>query len=146
MSHQQLQPWHVFSGIFLAFWIMMSYFDNFFVTLVLCVGGGFATDNLNKYMKGIQGEFDDDQDQELQEPPTDCDFVCPDKPLPPEPPMSSNDVSEDELENANEVEERTIPEQLAMASASNNSSSFKSEYEHQKEAILEEEKKRRIRF
>jgi len=29
----------------------MSYFDNFFVTLVLCVGGGFATDNLNKYMK-----------------------------------------------------------------------------------------------
>jgi len=29
----------------------MSYFDNFFVTLVLCVGGGFATDNLNKYIK-----------------------------------------------------------------------------------------------
>jgi len=56
MSHQQLQPWHVFSGIFLAFWIMMSYFDNFFVTLVLCVGGGFATDNLNKYMKGPQGK------------------------------------------------------------------------------------------
>ena len=146
MSHQQLQPWHVFSGIFLAFWIMMSYFDNFFVTLVLCVGGGFATDNLNKYMKGPQGEFDDDQDQELQEPPTDCDFVCPDKPLPPEPPMSSNDVSEDELENANEVEERTIPEQLAMTSSSNNSSSFKSEYEHQKEAILEEEKREELDF
>ena len=146
MSHQQLQPWHVFSGIFLAFWIMMSYFDNFFVTLVLCVGGGFATDNLNKYMKGPQGEFDDDQDQELQEPPTDCDFVCPDKPLPPEPPMSSNDVSEDELENANEVDERAIPERPAMTSSSNNSSSFKTEYEHQKEAILEEEKREELDF
>merc|ERR1711971_908469 len=101
-----------------------------------------GTDNLNKYMK--VGEFDDDQD-ELQEPPTDCDFVCPDKPLPPEPPMSSNDVSEDELENANEVEERAIPEQLAMAS-SNNSSTFKSEYEHQKEAILEEEKREELDF
>jgi len=145
MSHQQLQPWHVFSGIFLAFWIMMSYFDNFFVTLVLCVGGGFATDNLNKYMKGLQGEFDDDQDQELQEPPTDCDFVCPDKPLPPEPPMSSNDVSEDELENANEVDEMAIPERPAM-SFSNNSSSFKTEYEHQKEAIFEEEKREELDF
>merc|ERR1711971_875083 len=102
-----------------------------------------GTDNLNKYMK--VGEFDDDQD-ELQEPPTDCDFVCPDKPLPPEPPMSSNDVSEDELENANEVEERTIPEQLAMTSSSNNSSSFKSEYEHQKEAILEEKRREELDF
>jgi len=56
MSQQQLQPWHVFSGVFLAFWIMMSYFDNFFITLILCVGGGFATDNLNKFMKGSQGK------------------------------------------------------------------------------------------
>ena len=97
---------------------------------------------LKLYTKEPQGEFDDDQEID---PDPDC-FVCPDKPLPPEPPMSSNDVSEDELENANEVEERTIPEQLAMTSSSNNSSSFKSEYEHQKEAILEEEKREELDF
>jgi hypothetical protein len=52
MGQQQLQPWHIFSGVFLGFWILMSYFDNFFITLILCVGAGFATDHLNKFMKG----------------------------------------------------------------------------------------------
>jgi len=62
MTHQQfkMQPWHIFSGVFLVFWILMSYFDNFIITLILCVGAGFATDNLNQFMKGA----DDD------EPPT----------------------------------------------------------------------------
>ena len=98
MTQQQLQTWHVFSGIFLVFWIMLSWFDNFFISLLLCVGGGFAADNLNKFMK--VGEFDDEpeiDDLADEVSPADC-FVCPDKPLPPEPPTSSNDVSEDEFE------------------------------------------------
>lgn len=81
-QQQQLQPWHIFSGVFVAFWAIMSYFDNFFITLILCVGAGFATDNLNKYMKGIG------KDDELDE-------LCPpDKPLPPEPPMPESDDEE----------------------------------------------------
>jgi len=52
----QLQPWHIFSGVFLVFWIMVSWFDNFFISLLLCAGGGFAADNLNKFMKGPQGK------------------------------------------------------------------------------------------
>jgi len=62
MNQQQLQPWHIFSGVFVAFWAVMSYFDSFFITLILCVGAGFATDNLNKFMKG------DDDEEELPKP------------------------------------------------------------------------------
>ena len=82
MNQQQLQPWHIFSAVFVAFWAMMSYFDNFFITLILCVGAGFATDNLNKFMKGGKKKPVVDQ--------------CPTKPLPPEPPAVSSDEEEDE--------------------------------------------------
>ena len=41
MSGQfKLATWHIFSGVFLVFWVLMSYFDNFFMTLILCIGGG----------------------------------------------------------------------------------------------------------
>ena len=84
MNQQQLQPWHIFSAVFVAFWAMMSYFDNFFITLILCVGAGFATDNLNKFMKGGKKKPVVDQ--------------CPTKPLPPEPPAVSSDEDEEEPE------------------------------------------------
>jgi len=64
MNQQQLQPWHIFSAVFVGFWAVMSYFDNFFITLILCVGAGFATDNLNKFMKGTG----DDDDEDLPKP------------------------------------------------------------------------------
>lgn len=67
MNQQQLQPWHIFSGVFVAFWAVMSYFDSFFITLILCVGAGFATDNLNKFMKGTKSTGDDDE-EELPKP------------------------------------------------------------------------------
>ncbi len=102
---QQLQPWHVFSAVFVVFWAMMSYFDNFLVTLVLCVGAGFATDNLNKFMKVPGGaavalEAKEGKDSE-QEP------ICPDKPLPPEPPATSSE-DEDEPEEPQEVSEAVV--------------------------------------
>ena len=84
MNQQQLQPWHIFSAVFVAFWAMMSYFDNFFITLILCVGAGFATDNLNKFMKGGKKKPVVDQ--------------CPTKPLPPEPPAVSSDEEDEEPE------------------------------------------------
>merc|ERR1712029_564659 len=80
----------------------------------------------------VPGEFDDDQ-EDLEEPPEplvkDC-YVCPDKPLPPEPPMSSNEVSEDEFEpeplteqTSNEIgtsevyeQQSVIPEEPEMTS------------------------------
>ena len=95
MNHQQLQPWHIFSAVFVAFWAMMSYFDNFFIALILCVGAGFATDNLNKYMKGTG-----------KKKPV-LDF-CPTKPLPPEPPAVSSD--EEEIEET----EIKVPDTLAI--------------------------------
>jgi len=38
---------------------MLSWFDNFFISLLLCVGGGFAADNLNKFMKVGKGKKGD---------------------------------------------------------------------------------------
>lgn len=89
MTQQQLQPWHIFSAVFVAFWAIMSYFDSFFITLILCVGAGFATDNLNKYMKGTKSTG------KPKKPVVD---LCPTKPLPPEPPAVSSD-EEEELED-----------------------------------------------
>jgi hypothetical protein len=79
----------------------MSYFDNFFITLILCVGAGFATDHLNKFMKGgpdstsTKGkEVDDD---------------APTKPLPAEPESASED--EDEEEFVLEPEQELVQQQ-----------------------------------
>ena len=95
MTHQQfkMQPWHIFSGVFLVFWILMSYFDNFIITLILCVGAGFATDNLNQFMKGAGKK----KRQILTS--ASCSGVsasaandfCPSKPLPPEPLIEDDD-------------------------------------------------------
>lgn len=85
----------------------MSYFDNFFITLVLCLAGGFASDNLNKYMRGLpttednhqssnSRNKDDDQDD-------DKDDFAPSKPLPPEPPAEDkkDDEGEEEEDSSN---------------------------------------------
>ena len=100
MNQQQLQPWHIFSGVFVAFWAVMSYFDSFFITLILCVGAGFATDNLNKFMKGTKSTG-------KKKPVVD---LCPTKPLPPEPPAVSSD--EEELED--QVPEIKVPDSLPI--------------------------------
>ena len=99
MNQQQLQPWHIFSGVFVAFWAVMSYFDSFFITLILCVGAGFATDNLNKFMKGTKSTG-------KKKPVVD---LCPTKPLPPEPPAVSSD--EEELEDQVEIK---VPDSLPI--------------------------------
>merc|ERR1712156_684306 len=71
-------------------------------------------------MKGSQGEFDDvadaHADQDNLEDRADC-YVCPDKPLPPEPPASSNEVSEDELET-NDVDEEPVVTTTTTTAAS----------------------------
>merc|ERR1712183_1218902 len=74
----------------------MSYFDNFIITLILCVGAGFATDNLNQFMKGAGKKK-----RQILTSASDCsglggvssaanDF-CPSKPLPPEPLIEDED-------------------------------------------------------
>ena len=94
MTHQQfqMQPWHIFSGVFLAFWILMSYFDNFIITLILCVGAGFATDNLNQFMKGAGKKKRQNFLTSGSGGGTTNDF-CPSKPLPPEPLIEDEDHS-----------------------------------------------------
>ena len=83
----------------------MSYFDNFLITLILCVGAGFATDNLNKFMKVPMGgpqppaSVSDVKGKEPAE-----EFICPDKPLPPEPPAASSESEEDEEPDKPETE------------------------------------------
>jgi len=65
----------------------MSYFDNFLITLILCVGAGFATDNLNKFMKVPMGG--------------------------PQPPASVSDVKGDQNLPKPEAAEAKIEETLA---------------------------------
>jgi hypothetical protein len=69
---KQLQPWHIYTAIFVAFWAMSAYFDNFFVTAILCVAGGFGADTFRQYLAGS-----------LE--PTAVKDDAPTKPLPPEP-------------------------------------------------------------
>ena len=118
MTHQQfkMQPWHIFSGVFLAFWILMSYFDNIIITLILCVGAGFATDNLNQFMKGAgkkkrqiltSASSDLGGPEIFRETNTTNDF-CPSKPLPPEPLIEDEDdlAAEDIMEEMRAVDDR----------------------------------------
>jgi len=106
MSGQfKLATWHIFSGVFLVFWVLMSYFDNFFMTLILCIGGGFATDNLNQYMKGTGKKRKLTNNDPT--PPSKLEDFCPNKPLPPEPPMLDEEDDEDEVQEEI-VEERKI--------------------------------------
>ena len=66
----KLSPWHLYSLVFLGFWILSAYFDSFFITALLCLGGGLVSDSLQRFMTGNVKKVD----------------LAPTKPLPPEPP------------------------------------------------------------
>merc|ERR1712156_361433 len=116
MTHQQfqMQPWHIFSGVFLAFWILMSYFDNFIITLILCVGAGFATDNLNQFMKGAGKKKRQNFLTSASGGGNTNDF-CPSKPLPPEPLIEDEDeVAAEEIMEEMKIDDR-FQEKIIMS-------------------------------
>merc|ERR1712233_106777 len=45
-----LQPWQIYSGLFLGFWAFSTFFDNFLATALLCLVFGAAGDQLTRYM------------------------------------------------------------------------------------------------
>jgi hypothetical protein len=85
---KQLQPWHIYTAIFVAFWTLSAYFDNFFMTAILCVAGGFGSDTFRRYLADGFDEKTDKSDRKFDEKNEkvvrDVDDA-PTKPLPPEP-------------------------------------------------------------
>jgi len=79
----QFQPWHIYTAIFVTFWALSAYFDNFLITAILCVAGGFGSDTFRKY---LAGNLDESEPKNPDDAPT--------KPLPPEPELESNQNEE----------------------------------------------------
>merc|ERR1719193_487851 len=45
-----LQPWQIYSGLFLGFWAFSAFFNHFLATAILCLVFGAAGDQLTRYM------------------------------------------------------------------------------------------------
>ena len=54
----KLSPWHVYTCVFIGFWICCVCFNSFASTLILCLLFGIIADYLNKLMTGVDGEED----------------------------------------------------------------------------------------
>merc|ERR1712037_454062 len=73
-----LQPWQIYSGLFLGFWAFSAFFNHFLATALLCLVFGAAGDQLTRYMytlgssmagnKGTGGEVGTLLDLARQEP------------------------------------------------------------------------------
>ena len=62
-----LIPWQIsgFCVLFLAYWILASFFVNFFISLLWCICGSFATNYKIDFMKN--GEDKKDSDFEIED-------------------------------------------------------------------------------
>jgi hypothetical protein len=113
---KQVQPWHIYTAIFVAFWTLTVLFDNFFFTAILCVGCGFGCDTFRKYL-GEEASHDQAEKsvktslepvQTSLEPVEDV-FVAPTKPLPPEPESEPENEIETSSKAEIEEEEAKVP-------------------------------------
>merc|ERR1712181_161799 len=50
MEGSSLQPWQIYSGLFLGFWAFSAFFNHFLATALLCLVFGAAGDQLTRYM------------------------------------------------------------------------------------------------
>jgi hypothetical protein len=94
---KQIQPWHIYTAIFVSFWALSSYFDNFFVTAVLCVAGGFGSDAFRRYLADGLEESETQKSGKSNDVVVKSNVViddAPTKPLPPVPEMKSDDPTE----------------------------------------------------
>ena len=93
----QFSPWHVYTFVFIGFWISTAFFQSFLSTLVLCILFGILADYLNNYMLG-GGDYDLNKrvvkekgySQHYSASSSHClvdddTYYAPTKPLPPEP-------------------------------------------------------------
>ena len=48
----KFSPWHIYTCVFVGFWICSACFNSFLSTLVLCILFGLISDHLNKFMVG----------------------------------------------------------------------------------------------
>lgn len=87
---KQLQPWHIYTAIFVVFWALTAYFDNFLVTAVLCVAGGFGSDTFRRYLAG-------NVDEPAAPKPARATDDAPTKPLPPEPELEPEAAQTEEV-------------------------------------------------
>jgi len=47
-----LQPWQIFSALYLGFWSLSCYFDHFLMTFVFCLAFGVMSEIATRYMNG----------------------------------------------------------------------------------------------
>lgn len=47
-----LQPWQIFSALYLGFWALSAYFDHFLMTFVFCLAFGVMSEIATRYMNG----------------------------------------------------------------------------------------------
>ena len=114
---KQVQPWHIYTGIFVTFWALSAIFDNFFVTSLLCVGCGFGCDAFRRYLteeasrddaarKVVQASF---KPVVTSHAPVEDVFIAPTKPLPPEPESEPENENETTSKTEAEIEESRVP-------------------------------------
>ena len=50
VEHDSFQPWQIFCGLFLSFWVTSAYFDHFLMTAVFCLVFGVVAEIVTKEM------------------------------------------------------------------------------------------------
>jgi len=55
-----LQPWQIFSGLYIVFWAFSAYFDHFVMTFVFCIAFGVISEIVAKYMNGVYHKKNED--------------------------------------------------------------------------------------
>lgn len=51
-DHGSLQPWQIFSALFVVFWATSAYFDHFMMTFVFCIAFGVLGEVVTSYLYG----------------------------------------------------------------------------------------------
>eukprot|EP00091_Calanus_sinicus_P000068 TRINITY_DN0_c643_g1_i1.p1 TRINITY_DN0_c643_g1~~TRINITY_DN0_c643_g1_i1.p1 ORF type:complete len:121 (+),score=24.81 TRINITY_DN0_c643_g1_i1:30-392(+) len=51
-EHESFQPWQIFCGLFVSFWVTSAYFDHFMMTAVLLSCFGIVAEIFTKEMYG----------------------------------------------------------------------------------------------
>ena len=49
-----LQPWQIYSALYVVFYVISAYFDHFLISFVFCIAFGVISEIMTKYMNGEQ--------------------------------------------------------------------------------------------
>ena len=62
-DRELVHPWHIFSGLFICFWLTSAYFDHFLFTGIFCIFYGVAAEIVTKTMYARKSSAKIDQNK-----------------------------------------------------------------------------------